>query len=95
MKILTEILSSIPGLVKKFIGYSCSLFMLGWGGYDYFEGKLNANNDKLKNEMRIERKAELAPINTQMSVIQNDVGWLKNGVGSANDKLDKLILRMK
>lgn len=95
MKILTELLSNIPSLIKKFIGYSCSLFMLGWGGRDYFISTLNANNDQLKKELRVERQVELAPITTQMSVIQNDVGWLKTGVEDANGKLDKLILRMK
>jgi hypothetical protein len=88
-------LAWIPTIVRKVIGYSCTLFLLGWGAYEKVETRLHARDQQIKAEMRIERQVELSPINSQMAVLQNDVLWLKGGVSDANSKLDTLLIRMK
>ena len=80
-----KILELIPSLVKKFIGWSCSMFLLGWGGYDLVENKLNANNEKLKSDMRAERAQALSPVQTDIAVIKTDVSWIKHYLEKRKD----------
>jgi hypothetical protein len=85
----------IPSLIKKVIGYSCSLFLLGWGAYDKFESRLNANNEKVIGTVRIERQLELGAIHAEIGLIKNDMGWVRSSLESSHGKLDVLLRSAK
>lgn len=86
-----SVLAWIPSLIKKIVGYSCSLFLLGWGAYDWVESKLNANNEVVITKMRLERSVQIGEIKTEIDVVKNDIGWIKSSVDKMDDKLDTLI----
>ena len=72
-----KILELIPSLIKKFVGYSCFMFMAGWGLYDRFENRLNANNELVMKEARSEIREAIYPIEKDVAVIKNDTAWIK------------------
>lgn len=67
----------IPSIIKKFVGYSCFCFLAGWGLYDRFENRLNANNEKVMKETRSEIREAIHPLEKDIAVIKNDTSWMR------------------
>lgn len=88
---MASILGFIPSLIKKFIGYTSAIFLLGWGAYDTFETKLNAHGDQMAKQMRLERAAQMGELKAQILVIKNDITWIKTNSIETNSKLDRII----